>query len=106
MLTHWTPAVTRALALARLWAKRIGADEPDLRHLLLGLLQEEEGRVALLIEQQGVTLAAARVQLAGVAEALTYDPALLPQDHARLSVGFEGVLHHARALALEQTSEA
>jgi thiamine-phosphate pyrophosphorylase len=49
-----TPAVTRALAAARDWAVRRDRDAVAPRELLLGLLDEPEGRPAVLLERFGL----------------------------------------------------
>jgi thiamine-phosphate pyrophosphorylase len=51
-----TPAVTRALAAARDWAVRRGRATVGPRELLLGLLEEPEGRPAVLLERFGLNL--------------------------------------------------
>lgn len=55
MLFHdSTPAVNRALAAAREWAMRRGRDAVGPRELLLGLVEEPEGRPAVLLERFGL----------------------------------------------------
>jgi thiamine-phosphate pyrophosphorylase len=51
-----TPAVSRALTAARDWAARRGRDAVGARDLLLGLLDEPEGRPAVLLERFGLDL--------------------------------------------------
>src|SRR6516164_7060230 len=104
MLTDWTPAVSRALAIARQWAKRAGLDQPEPKHLLLALMQEEEGRAAVLVLEQGVALATARSALGEMEPVELNSPAIL-EDRGRLSLGFERVLANARALALDLAAE-
>ncbi len=58
-----TPAVSRALEAARLWAARLNAASIAPVHLLLGLLDEEEGRAAVLLGEAGVTPHDARQEL-------------------------------------------
>jgi thiamine-phosphate pyrophosphorylase len=48
-----TPAVTRALEIAQRWARH-EQTEVQPRHLLQGLLEEEEGRAWLLLTQAGL----------------------------------------------------
>jgi thiamine-phosphate pyrophosphorylase len=49
-----TPAVTRALDIARQWARWHQCEQIEPAHLLQGLLQEEEGRPWQLLTQAGV----------------------------------------------------
>ncbi len=58
-----TPAVTRALAAARTWADQLGHPAVNSFHLLLGLLEDEEGKPRLLFEEQNVPLTEARERL-------------------------------------------
>src|SRR5437867_3395187 len=51
-----TPAVSRAVAAARDWAVRRGRDVVGPRELLLGLLDEPEGRPAVLLERFGLAI--------------------------------------------------
>src|SRR5262245_3179527 len=62
-----TPALERALAAARGWARRLGADDVRPPHLLLGLLEEGEGRAASLLRAAGIDPIATRDALAGLA---------------------------------------
>jgi thiamine-phosphate pyrophosphorylase len=47
------------------WAEQRGAAEVEPRHLLLALLDEAEGRPALLLQGQGLAVEAVRAQLGG-----------------------------------------
>ncbi len=58
-----SPGVERAIHGARQWAARLGADSIQLTHFILSLLDEEEGRVALLLERLGLSTAYVREQL-------------------------------------------
>jgi thiamine-phosphate pyrophosphorylase len=60
MLPDMTPAVARALEAAQRWASGLGAHDVQPAHLLCGLLEEEEGRAALLLASAGLDLAAVR----------------------------------------------
>jgi len=62
-----SPGVERAVAGGRTWADRLGCEHVHLTHLLLALLDEEEGRPAALLESVGAVPAAARERLAGFA---------------------------------------
>jgi thiamine-phosphate pyrophosphorylase len=54
MFEPYTPAAARALEAAPELARRAGAELIEPLHLLLGLLQEEEGRVARLLGGAGL----------------------------------------------------
>src|SRR5947209_1707489 len=54
MRAELTPAVTRALQSAQEWACLLGHPELRPAHVLLGLLQEEEGRPSLLLAGAGL----------------------------------------------------
>jgi thiamine-phosphate pyrophosphorylase len=97
-----TPAASRALDAARLWAGRMGAAEVQPVHLLLGLLEEEQGRAALLLTRAGLSPAGVRQSLAAQAPLPSdQDPAcVLP-----LAGSSVAVLQAARAVALDWTSE-
>ena len=60
---HISPAVERALASSRKWAKQLGFETVRLTHLLLALLDEEEGRPAALLESVGLALDSIRDDL-------------------------------------------
>ncbi len=60
MIEPYTPAVERALAAAADLARRDGSARVTPAHMLLGLLQEEEGRAAVLLLGAGLSLADAR----------------------------------------------
>jgi thiamine-phosphate pyrophosphorylase len=59
-----SPGVERAVEAAHRWAERLGAREVRLADLVLGLLDEEEGRPAVLLEQVGLSVPAVRQALA------------------------------------------
>jgi thiamine-phosphate pyrophosphorylase len=54
MRTEHTPAVVRALENAQKWAQALGDSELLPAHLLLALIEEEEGRAALLLADAGL----------------------------------------------------
>jgi thiamine-phosphate pyrophosphorylase len=58
--------VERAVDAAGRWAERLGAGQVRLADLVLGLLDEEEGRPAVLLERVGLAVTAVRDALAGV----------------------------------------
>ena len=58
-----TPAVQRALHAAAEWAKRLGREAAGPAELLLGLLDEEEGRAAGRVIAAGLSLEVARTSL-------------------------------------------
>jgi thiamine-phosphate pyrophosphorylase len=59
-----SPGVERAVAGARGWADRLGSEPVRLAHLVLALLDEEEGRPAVLLERVGLAVSAVRDRLA------------------------------------------
>jgi thiamine-phosphate pyrophosphorylase len=59
-----TPAVDRALVAAARWACRLGSATADPSHLLLGLLDEEDGRAAEFLRTLGLQPTAIRTALA------------------------------------------
>src|SRR5262245_48953988 len=93
----YTAAVTRALEAAPDWARRHRAAAVEPVHLLEGLLQEEEGRTAVLLAGAGLPGDRALGALAAGAAAL------LPPDGSPppLSGRTDRVLDSARELARE-----
>lgn len=63
-----SPGVERAIIAARQWAERLGSDAIRLAHLILALLDEEEGRPAVLIEQAGLSVPAVREALTALGD--------------------------------------
>ncbi len=100
---EYTAAVNRALDAAAVWAQRAGADVVQPLHILLGLLDEDEGRAATLLIRAGLDLAAVRQALA---EPKPVSAAAAPQPPS-LSPQSQQVLHQARdflgALILDET---
>jgi thiamine-phosphate pyrophosphorylase len=58
-----SPGVERAVAGARAWADRLGSEAVRLAHFVLALLDEEEGRVAVLLERVGLSVPDLRERL-------------------------------------------
>src|SRR5262249_35803879 len=54
MLANLTEASARALDAARTWVHRLGGRDVQPVHLLLGLIEEEEGRAAELLTRAGL----------------------------------------------------
>jgi thiamine-phosphate pyrophosphorylase len=81
-MTSLTEAAARSVEAAQFWARRLHAQAVQPTHLLLGLLDEEEGRAALLLGQAGLSAATVREHLAPAAGAdpggdrLPHDPTL------------------------------
>jgi thiamine-phosphate pyrophosphorylase len=71
-----SPGVERAVAAARAWAERLGGGGVRLTHYLLALLEEDEGRAAVLLERAGLSVSAVRDQVSDWREA----PAAPPDD--------------------------
>src|SRR6516165_226982 len=88
-----TPGAARALQAAQLLAESLGAGEAQPVHLLYGLLEEEEGRAAVLLAQAGVTAAAVKVALAKPAQ--TDEPEVAPGAPSRT----QQILDCAREIA-------
>ena len=59
-----SPAVERAVEAARAWAERLGSAHVRAVDLMLALLDEEEGRPAVLLEQLGLNVEEVRRRLA------------------------------------------
>src|SRR5258708_5229047 len=103
MISDMTPAVLRALALARTWAE-LGRVAVEPRHVLLGLLEEDEGRAADLLRQEGAEPATVRMALWDGSAA----PTLLAPDLTRPEravAGLEHWLHRARHVAVDLSGE-
>ncbi len=64
MTVEYTSALTIALERSGDWAGRLKSAEVQPLHLLLGLLQEEEGRAAVLLANAGLSGDTVRVTLA------------------------------------------
>jgi len=58
-----SPGVERAVAAARVWADRLGSEPVRLAHFVLALLEEDEGRPAVLLEQIGLSIPHIRERL-------------------------------------------
>ncbi len=89
-----TPAVSRALAAAQALAEALGHQRADSHHLLLALLDEEDGKPRLLLEEQDVPFATVHERLRGQ---LAQGPdGIAPQD----------LLFAARRIALDLAGES
>jgi thiamine-phosphate pyrophosphorylase len=64
-----SPGVERALVAAEAWSVRLGAPAVRVVDHMLGLLDEEEGRPAVLLERYGLDVAEVRERLAVLPEA-------------------------------------
>lgn len=71
MMHQASPGVERAVEAAKAWSERLGAPGIRLVDYVLGLLDEEEGRPAVLLERFGLDVSQAR-------EALTALPSSAP----------------------------
>jgi thiamine-phosphate pyrophosphorylase len=99
MFEPYTPAAARALEAAPEFARRAGSASIDPVHLLLGLLQEEEGRAARLLTEAGLAPAEA-------VRALSHEAGAAPsEDLPRYSGLTELTLAAGRELAYELTNE-
>jgi thiamine-phosphate pyrophosphorylase len=100
MLPELTPAVARAIQSAHLRARGRGQPEVEPADLLYGLLQEEEGRAAVLLNRASADVAAVRGALETPLASLDTAKAPLPFSHAS-----QAVLSLATELAVELTAE-
>src|SRR5262249_2470769 len=102
MLSNLTPAAARALESAQRWAHCHGSAAVQPVHLLLGLLEEEEGRPVLLLSRAGA-------QLPAIRSALAVFSVGRPDAEANVSLPFStaaaAILSHARTLAAELAGE-
>lgn len=69
-----SPAVERAVAAARRWAEQLGSEQVRLNHHVLALLDEDEGRPAVLLERAGRVVSTVRDQLRSLSEAAAAPP--------------------------------
>jgi thiamine-phosphate pyrophosphorylase len=102
MNAELTPGAERALATATAWATRLGEAEVAPLHLLLGLLDEDEGLVAQLVRQQGLEVATLRERLIAEAPLEPIRPGTAhpqPLEHALI----RAVVFAAQPLAHAQT---
>jgi thiamine-phosphate pyrophosphorylase len=104
MLADVTPAVLTALDEARAYAALQGGPEVQPRHLLQGLLKEEEGRAAVALRQAGVVPAALSGLFPGpvAGTAPPRGPTPLPLSQPTLSI-LTGAHELARELSGERT---
>lgn len=66
-MDQMSPGVERALVGARAWAERLGSAAVRLSHLALALLDDDEGRPAVLLERAGLAVPLAREHLTAAA---------------------------------------
>ena len=64
-----SPGVERAVTGARAWAGQLGSKEVRLNHFVLALLDEEEGRPAVLLERAGITVSKVREEMVSLNDA-------------------------------------
>jgi thiamine-phosphate pyrophosphorylase len=100
MLEPYTPAVERALTAAAELARREGSAKAKPLHLLLGLLQEEEGRAAQLLGGAGLAPAEARRALTEIGPSPLEAVEVPPE-----STSTQQVMAAARELAEELSGE-
>lgn len=63
LMHQMSPGVERAVASARVWAERLGSPALQLTHFALALLDDDEGRPAMLLERAGISLLEIRSKL-------------------------------------------
>ena len=86
---HMSPAVERAVAGGRQCADRLGSESVRLTHLLLALLEEGEGRSAMLLESVGLGVAEIRDRLAKI-----FDAPIAPPETSLFSAARDWSLAH------------
>lgn len=64
MMHQMSPGVERAVSGARVWAERLESIDLRLSHFVLALLDEDEGRPAVLVERAGLSVPTIRERLA------------------------------------------
>jgi thiamine-phosphate pyrophosphorylase len=97
MRAESTPAVIRALEKAQAWAALLREPELLPAHVLLGLIEEEEGRPALLLAGAGLERTRIYERLAESRRLASFSaPELLPH-----GILVEEILREARVLARE-----
>jgi len=95
MHSEWTPAVARAVRAAQYFALHANAAEVASTHLLLGLVEEAEGKAAQVLDAAGLPLDRLRQPLPP-----TTDASLPP-----LGAVAEAILSHAHSLARKLEGE-
>jgi thiamine-phosphate pyrophosphorylase len=105
MLPEMTPAAARALQSAHVYAAAAGKAEREPVHLLRGLLEEEEGRAALLVVRAGLEPAFRSLGDFGSPSAR---PAAVGEDEVSLPLheSTRTVLLEARAIQRDLSGEA
>lgn len=101
MLGPLTPAAERALAAATSWAARVGSAEVQPSHVVLGLLDEEEGRAAQMLGAHGLAPERARHALAVAAAGTAATPDTAPA----LAAATQRLLVQARALTADTSRD-
>src|SRR5947209_3910994 len=100
MLPEMTPAVARALQSAHAYAASEGQTERRPVHVLHGLLEEEEGRAAVLAVRAGLVVHLYQARHARSGRTAAADQPVLPIHKATRTV-----LNHAREIQRELTAE-
>jgi thiamine-phosphate pyrophosphorylase len=84
-----SPGVERAVSAARVWAERLGTTDLKLSHFVLALLDEEEGRPAVLLERAGLSVPIVRECLKAL-----HDAQLAPSDNELFNAARNWSLAH------------
>jgi ATP-dependent Clp protease ATP-binding subunit ClpC len=98
MFERFTDQSHQAVVLAQEEARRLNHDHVGTEHLLAGLLREERGAAAQVLESSGVTLDAVRGQIAALAGPGQEPPLGHIAFTARAKKGFELALREATML--------
>jgi thiamine-phosphate pyrophosphorylase len=96
-----TPAAARALEAAQLLASRLGFPETLPVHLLHGLLEEEEGRAAVLLTQAGLAVGRVELTLVERSTGVPGQPGVRPGLHFKTQEVFD----YAREVAGDLSGE-
>ncbi|RJL36127.1 Clp protease N-terminal domain-containing protein [Bailinhaonella thermotolerans] len=95
MFERFTDRARRVVVHAQEEARRFGHERIDTRHLLLGLLREDQGAAAQALERSGVTLDGARAEMepgGGPAREDVHTP-FAPEAKKTLELGLREALH-------------
>ena len=103
ILPNVTPAVARALEAAQERARRLDATEVQPQHLLLSLLDEEEGKAALLLARFGASATVIKQRLADHSRA---EPGLPSATPVRLNQKTQEILQDARETATDLAGDS
>ena len=99
MFERFTEPARRLIFLARYEAAQLGSSSIDTEHLLLGLLHDEKGRASTLLTSRGLSFAALRAEVEGLARRV--DGAPMP---TAVDIPLSPAARRVLELALEEGS--